>query len=152
MTQPRIRPCRRDELPAVLEFWRRHAARPSPTDDIASLEALHTRDPDALLVAEDGGALVGTVIAGWDGWRAGIYRIVADTTRRRRGLGTALVRAAVASLEARGARRINALVDADDPQAMAFWRSLTPDGFIHDTGETRFVRTSAHTPSGAAGC
>ena len=143
MTQPHIRPCRRDELPAVLDFWRRHAAAPSPTDDIAAVEALHVRDPDALLVAEDGAALVGTIIAGWDGWRGHIYRIVAGTSHRRSGLGTALVRAAIASLEARGARRIIALVDADDPQAMAFWRSLTPDGFVHDASETRFVRSSS---------
>jgi len=136
-----IRPCASSQLDAVLAFWRQNAASATATDDIDALERLCARDADALLVAEDGGRIVGTVIAAWDGWRGGIYRIVVATSHRRRGLGATLLRAALGSLEARGARRIAAVVDASDAQAMAFWRVMRREGFTPDTDPARFTRT-----------
>jgi ribosomal protein S18 acetylase RimI-like enzyme len=82
------------ELGAVLALWSRSGAEPTRTDDLASLRTLSGRDPGSLLVAVDDGDLVGSVIAGWDGWRGSVYRLVVDPTRRHRGIGTRLVRAA----------------------------------------------------------
>lgn len=46
--------------------------RSPASDSGAALERLLQRDPDALILAEDDGQLVGTPIAGWDGWRGGV--------------------------------------------------------------------------------
>jgi ribosomal protein S18 acetylase RimI-like enzyme len=69
----RIRPATDADLDAVLDLWRRGTPVVSHTDDGRGLRTLLARDPEALLVAEDDGdgRLVGTLIATWDGWRAG---------------------------------------------------------------------------------
>ncbi|MEX2245265.1 MAG: GNAT family N-acetyltransferase [Dehalococcoidia bacterium] len=135
-----IRPSVPADHDAVLALWREGAAFATTTDDLDGLGALHARDDGALLIAEDGPRLVGSVIAGWDGWRGGIYRIVVAPSHRRRGVGRELVRAAVTSLLERGVRRIAAVVEGEDAQAMAFWGAMDSEGFVHDAGQTRFVR------------
>ena len=69
-----------------------------------------TRDPAALLLAEDGAQLVGSVIAGWDGWRGHLYRLAVHPDRRRAGVGRTLLNAAEARLAALGAQRFDAMV------------------------------------------
>lgn len=43
------------------------------------------------MLAWDGGRLVGTIMAGWDGWRASMARLAIDPQYRRIGLARALV-------------------------------------------------------------
>ena len=65
-----------DELGAILDFWRAAAENESrPPNSPAAIAALHLRDPDALIVATDGDRIIGTIIAGWDGWRCHLYRL-----------------------------------------------------------------------------
>ena len=103
--------------------------------------------PESLLVAELGGAVVGAVIAGFDGVRGWIYHLaVAPAQRRRgiatieltpgsdlravapaqrrRGIATRLVRGAEAALHARGCSKINLQVRATNESVVAFYRAL----------------------------
>jgi ribosomal protein S18 acetylase RimI-like enzyme len=116
-----IRRCRIDECALVLELWKRAEAIPRPTDTLADLERIVREHQDTLLVGEEDGRLVGTVIAGWDGWRGGIYRLAVLPECRRRGVGQALVAEAERRLVARGARRLNAMVARDEAHALGFW-------------------------------
>jgi ribosomal protein S18 acetylase RimI-like enzyme len=118
-----IRPGKVEDLEAVLQLWRLAEAEPTHTDDLRSLEQLLAADPDALLVAHAGRGLVGTVIAGWDGWRGSVYRLAVAPSHRRRGLAGELVQAAVACLRMAGAVRLQAIVVETDDRAMAFWGS-----------------------------
>ena len=79
-------------------------------DTRAAVGALIDRDPDALIVVADEGVLARSVIAGWDGWRAHLYRLAVRPDRRRQGIGGALLAAAEERLRALGARRIDAMV------------------------------------------
>jgi hypothetical protein len=67
-----IRECRIDECGRVLELWKSAEAIPRPTDTLAELQRIVREHPNTLLVGEEDGRLIGTVIAGWDGWRGGI--------------------------------------------------------------------------------
>lgn len=116
-----IRECRAHECALVLELWKRAEAIPRPTDTLADLERIVLEHPHTLLVGEEDGRLVGTVIAGWDGWRGGIYRLAVLPECRRRGVGQALVAEAERRLVARGARRLNAMVARDEAHALGFW-------------------------------
>jgi len=116
-----IRACRMDECPQVLELWKSAEAIPRPTDTLPDLQRMVREHPDTLLVGEEDGRLIGTVIAGWDGWRGGIYRLAVLPECRRRGVAQALVAEAERRLVARGARRLNAMVARDEVQARAFW-------------------------------
>lgn len=72
-------------------------------------------DPEALLVAEsDGGEIVGSLIAAWDGWRGSFYRLAVNPEQRRQGIGTALLREGERRLLAHGAARLTAIVADDD--------------------------------------
>ena len=104
---PSIRACGPEELGKVLELWTRAALGPGATVDAEALRALLSSDPEALLVAEAEGWLVGGLIVGWDGWRANMYRLAVHPDHRRRGIARQLIRAAEESARARGARRIS---------------------------------------------
>ena len=108
------------DLVAVLQFWQ-EAADPTSTDTDSALRALVEHDRDALMVAEESGRIVGTVIAGWDGWRGSVYRLVVAPDFRRSGLGRHLVEAAERRLAELGAQRTQAIVVGSDSRAMGFW-------------------------------
>lgn len=125
----------------MLELWAAerssHASIPDRREDV---ERLLEGSPAALLVADADGALVGAVIAGWDGWRGNVYRLAVAAERRREGIGLMLVRAAEERLRSRGARRVTALVAYDDGVAGGFWDAA---GYPLDREIGRRVRNLA---------
>lgn len=119
-----IRRCETRDLPRVLALWdeerSEHASIP---DRIEDLEGLVMDSPAALLVAERNDAIVGALIAAWDGWRGNIYRLAVKGSHRRAGVATALTRAGEDYLRGCGAKRVTALVAHDDEMAGSFWDS-----------------------------
>jgi ribosomal protein S18 acetylase RimI-like enzyme len=126
------------ELNTVLAFWRIAAEDAHrPADTHAALATLHLRDPDALILAVDGNDIVGTIIAGWDGWRCHVYRLAVAPDRRREGIGRALVTAAEQRFRILGGARADAMVLDDNEQAHRIWA----DGGYHRQPEwSRWVK------------
>jgi ribosomal protein S18 acetylase RimI-like enzyme len=118
-----LRPAARDDIDAVLELWKRAEASPSPTDTPEALQILIDGWPGALILAEQDGMLIGSIIASFDGWRGNLYRLVVDTAQRRRGVGRALVQAGEEHMRSLGASRVTALVESDHPLAVGFWEA-----------------------------
>src|SRR2546422_10328593 len=135
-----IRPCRFEECPAVLALWERAGAIPSPTDTLEELRRLVQTRGDGFLVAIQEGAIVGSVIGGWDGWRGNIYRLAVAPEARRRGLARRLVREAERVLWRKGARRLSALVGRHEAQAVALWDALADAGYQRDPRMMRYVK------------
>jgi ribosomal protein S18 acetylase RimI-like enzyme len=126
------------DIDAVLSLWQVAAENGDrPVDTASSLRALLTRDPECLLVADDSGRLVGTIIAGWDGWRAHLYRLAVAPERRRSGLASLLLDAAERRLHERGATRIDAMVIASNDAGHAFW---TARGYAAQDNWNRWVK------------
>ena len=134
-----IRPCRREECPAVLALWERAGAIPSATDTLEELRRLVDQQGDGFLVAEEQGRLVGSVIGGWDGWRGNIYRLAVAPEARRHGLARQLVHEAEQVLKAKGARRLSALVKRHEAHAVGFWDALADSGWQRDERMTRYI-------------
>ena len=134
--RPLIRVATKADIPRVLTLWSR-SAEPTHTDDPTSVERLIDHDPQALLVAEVGEVLVGSVIAAWDGWRGSVYRLAVDPKERRSGLGRRLLEAADARFDELGALRSQAIVVASDHRAMIFWGS---SGWSEQVDRVRFVK------------
>ena len=109
------------DVSGVLALWRDAGSVVTVTDDKDAVTRLIGHDPEALLVAEEGGRIVGTVIGGWNGWRGEIDRLAVAPSHRRTGLATRLLDAATESLHGRGARRVACIVVADDSDARGFW-------------------------------
>ncbi len=109
------------DLREVLALWEEERSEHASTPDrIEDLERLIAESPGSLLVAEIGGAIVGALIAAWDGWRGNMYRLAVREGHRREGVATALTRAGEDYLRGRGAGRVTALVAHDD-EAGSFW-------------------------------
>ncbi len=123
------------DIPGVLDLWR-EAAAPTSTDSSDALRLLLERDPGSLVVAESSGRIVGSVIAGWDGWRGSIYRLAVAPSHRGCGLGGRLLREAQHRLTALGAQRMHAIVVGSDDRAVAFWESTD---WEHQSGQLRYT-------------
>jgi ribosomal protein S18 acetylase RimI-like enzyme len=121
----------------VLSLWTTAEGEPTHTDSAEHLGKLIAHDPLALIVAVDDHQLVGTVVAGCDGWRGSIHRLVVAPSHRRLGLGTALPRVAEFQLSAVGAVRMQAIVVKTEPLAPAFWAASEWERQAH---RLRFVK------------
>ncbi|WP_042417711.1 GNAT family N-acetyltransferase [Streptacidiphilus anmyonensis] len=137
MEELRIRTAEVSDVPAVLGFWKAAAEGTSVSDDVAGVTCLVEHDPEALILAERGGELVGTVIAGWDGWRASLYRLAVHPDHRRQGVSRALLATAHARFLAVGGRRADAMVLVANETGQQAWAAA---GYEREEHWRRWVR------------
>ncbi|MFR9797816.1 GNAT family N-acetyltransferase [Streptomyces sp. MS06] len=137
MSDLRIRAAAPEDLDAVLAFWKSSAEGASISDDLAGVERLVARDPEALLLAEREGELVATVIAGFDGWRCHLYRLAVHPDHRRRGIAAALLAAAEERFVRLGGRRGDAMVLTRNRTAHRAWRAA---GYAPEEHWRRWVK------------
>ncbi|WP_030339930.1 GNAT family N-acetyltransferase [Streptomyces sp. NRRL S-1022] len=134
MTGLRVRAAAPEDLDSVLAFWRTAAEGTSISDDRAGVERLVGRDPEALVLAELDGELVG-------GWRCHLYRLAVHPERRRQGIGSALPAAAEERFERLGGRRADAMVLVRNETAQHAWRAA---GYGPEERWRRWVKPLTH--------
>ena len=137
MDEVTIRPAVSGDVAAVLALWIDAGSHPSKTDDAESVTRLIDDHPGALLVAEQHGLIVGSILAGWDGWRGSIYRLAIAPDARRRGIARRLVEEAERSLADQGAVRSQATVVDADEHAIGFWEVI---GWERRVGQARYTK------------
>jgi ribosomal protein S18 acetylase RimI-like enzyme len=117
-----IRAASRDEVEQILLLWQVAGENVDrPVDRREAVAQLLDRDPRSLLVAVEGEQLVGTLIAGWDGWRAHLYRLAVLPEYRRRGIARSLLEAAAERLTTLGASRLDAMVVDSNEDGQRLW-------------------------------
>ncbi|GHJ94229.1 N-acetyltransferase [Streptomyces sp. NE5-10] len=137
MIDIQIRAAAPTDTDAVLSFWREAAEGTSVSDDVDGVKRLLDRDPEALILAVDGGVIVGSVIAGWDGWRASLYRLAVLPSHRRRGISKTLLRAAEERFATLGGRRADAMVLEANERAHQAWAAA---GYERQDSWRRWVK------------
>ena len=134
----RIRPATLDDTDAVLDLWRVGAGESHIPNDPEGVRRLLERDPEALLLAhDDDGRLVGSVIAGFDGWRAHVYRMAVHPDARKLGVGRALVDAMEERFRRLGAKRSDAIVYLSNDLGRRFWAAC---GYEPDPTTDRWTK------------
>jgi ribosomal protein S18 acetylase RimI-like enzyme len=119
----RFEPSDRDE---VIALWERCELTRPWNDPRRDIDRKSATDPAGFLVAVDTatGAIVATVMAGYDGHRGWINYLAVDPDRRGTGLGRAIMAAAEGELGTRGCPKVNLQVRTSNADALRFYERL----------------------------
>lgn len=79
------------------------------------------RNPNTCFVAEVEGKIIGVILSGHDGRRGYIHHTSVDAREQRRGVGTALVNAAMSALKGEGINKVALVVFRKNEKGNAFW-------------------------------
>ena len=110
---------------AVIALWTEVFGYGAPHNDPAlAIEKKCAANDGLLFVAEQGGRVIGTVMAGYDGHRGWIYSLAVVTGHRRAGLGRALVAHAEEALAARGCLKVNLQVLEGNKGVVGFYEKV----------------------------
>jgi ribosomal protein S18 acetylase RimI-like enzyme len=132
-----IRAARPTDCDGLLELWKRAGIRSNVADEKKMVRVRLAQDRDLFLLAWHGRRMVGSLIAGWDGWRGSMARLAVDPAYRGNRIAQRLVERAEARLRKRRAKRIGALVFVDNKLGQRFWRAA---GYRREPTVTRFVK------------
>lgn len=109
---------------SVYELWTTiekgvHVGR---SDTLAEIEKKISRDPDLFLVAESDGAIIGSVIGGYDGRRGLIYHLAVAASFRGKGIGSSLMGEVESRLRAKGCLKCYLLVVEGNLEAEKYYQ------------------------------
>lgn len=133
-----IRNATRADITELLTFWTHAGENGSRPDDRPELIGqLIDHDPRAVIVGEAGERIIATIICGWDGWRANLYRLAVDPEWRGQGLGRRMLTLAEDRLRGLGAKRFCAMVLDENELGAALWRAA---GYVPQDDWSRWVK------------
>jgi ribosomal protein S18 acetylase RimI-like enzyme len=120
-----IRPFRESDEADVIALWADVFAYPAAHNDPATvIRHKLAVQRELFFVAVLDGAVVGTVMGGYDGHRGWIYSLAVRPEVRRRGIGTALMRHVERELTRLGCPKVNLQVLASNVATVEFYRRL----------------------------
>lgn len=125
----KIRPFVDGDTDAVVALWKRCGlTRPwnDPRKDIARKRRVQG---DLFLVGVCDGALIASVMAGYDGHRGWVNYLAVDPRYRRAGYGRTLMRVIEERLRQLDCPKVNLQVRQENADAAAFYESI---GFVED--------------------
>ena len=122
-----IRAFEEEDQEAVVELWQRCGLAVPWNDPRRDIARKLLVQREGFLVAEENGAIVGSVMAGYDGHRGWLSYLAVAPEFQRRGVGRALVEQAQQVLEGMGCPKITLQVRASNTEVVAFYERL---GFV----------------------
>ncbi|MBR5288174.1 MAG: GNAT family N-acetyltransferase [Clostridia bacterium] len=130
-----IRPMTLRDYDAVYALWLscKGMGLNSVDDSREGIARFLTRNPSTCFAAEESGRIIGVIMAGHDGRRGYIYHTAVHPDFRSRGIGAALVDAALNALKAEGIAKAALVVFSRNETGNAFWEKM---GFTERTDLT----------------
>ena len=143
-TSTRIRPITMHDFDEILAFWRGCPGLVvGESDTQEKFELYLRRNPSTNFLAEAGGSIAGTALAGHDGRRGTLRHVAVRPELRRQGLATQLVEKCLEALRAEGIERSYAIVVKDNDDGQAFWEkrgwSFLEGCLLYARGEVKTV-------------
>jgi len=121
----RVRPFREDDEPSVVALWNEVFADDPPRNEPRAVIRRKLQvQRELFLVGEFACEVVGTVIAGFDGYRGWVYHLAVHPRCRRRGFGRELMRHAEVGLKQLGCPKLNLQVRSTNADVIAFYKRL----------------------------
>jgi len=117
-----IRPLVDADVEPVVALWTAAGLTRPWNDPHKDIRRAREVWPELLLVADDDGAVVGTVMAGYDGHRGWLSYLA--SARRGEGIGRALVAEAERRLLALGCPKVMLMVRAENRGVMDYYAEL----------------------------
>lgn len=112
------------DIPALVALWKACGLTRPWNDPERDARLAIEGQSSAILGLRDGDALIGSVMAGFDGHRGWVYYLAVAPERRREGLGRRLMDAAEAWLRERGAPKLQLMVRTSNAEALGFYEAL----------------------------
>ncbi len=125
MKKFRLRPYNLEDRQSLVGLWNTVFPNPRPHNRAEKIIAEKIAvQPEMLFVAVDDGAVIGGIIAGYDGFRGWLNLVAVDPDRRREGIGKLLVEHAINALAETGCNKVNIQIRQGNEEVIAFYRHL----------------------------
>lgn len=125
----KIRSYRPADEAAVVALWQECGLTRPWNDPHADIARKLKEQPELFLVGESEGAVVATIMVGYDGHRGWAYYLAVAPGHRRQSYGRVLMGEAERLLMERGCPKLNLLVRTSNSAVLAFYREL---GYTQD--------------------
>ena len=112
---------------AVIALWRACNLTATYNDPSADFRFARDKPASDILVAQEGGEIVGSVMVGHDGHRGWLYYVAVAPARQRQGLGRALVQAGEEWLRDRGVPKVHLMVRETNTAVVEFYARIGYD-------------------------
>ena len=122
--QVHIRTYQEPDEDAVVELWSACGLVVPQNDPHRDIARKLTDSPDLFLVAESGGKVVGSCMAGYEGHRGWINYLAVHPDYQRQGLATRLMAQASSILTSLGCPKINLQIRKSNHAVRAFYESI----------------------------
>lgn len=129
LTGIHIRPFEHSDREDVVALWESCELIRPWNDPYADIKRKLQVRRDLFLVAVDGEAVVGSVMAGYEGHRGWINYLAVAAQRRREGIGRELMLEAERRLAASGCPKVNLQVRSENGDVIAFYNAI---GYSND--------------------
>ena len=128
----RLKPCyamqistaNEPDMGDVIALWEACDLTRPWNDSVADYHLALANETSAILLARIEGALVASVLTGFDGHRGWVYYLAVAPGARKLGLGRKMMEAAEDWLRERNAPKIRLMVREENDQAIGFYRAL----------------------------
>ena len=122
--EPLLRSYRPADRDALVSLWSICELTRPWNDPNRDIDRKLARDAENLLVLDDDGRLIGSVMVGYEGHRGWVNYLAVHPDRRRQGLGRLLMDAAERRLRDLGCPKVNLQVRASNEAAKDFYRRI----------------------------
>ncbi|MDB5520824.1 MAG: family acetyltransferase [Tardiphaga sp.] len=113
------------DFAGVERLWQQAFADDAPRNTAAlAIPQKLAYQPELFLVASDQGAVVGSLMAGYDGHRGWISRVAVSVSHRRQGVARAMIVEIERRLAALGCPKVNLQVNTANAVVVPFYQRL----------------------------
>lgn len=120
-----VRPYEDEDQSALIKLWETCFPDDPPWNNPADvIRRKLTVQPELLIVCLAHGRVVGSVLAGFDGFRGWVNKVATHPEYQRKGIASLLMKTAEEKLAAMGCQKLNLQVRAENASVVAFYEGV----------------------------